>query len=219
MKLLKIQLPSHGFNCLVDMIDIRPLTYKELMIFSNSSAVEDNVGTALWDIEHLIIDRIDGWKKLCYYDFPFIVCMTKLLTMTSESKFKLGSIEFTLSDVKFTEFDKELGSIVSVMNRPFRIPSMEILYNHLKLSPKDSDLTAAIIACCLSMKTEDLDNSPTEYINDIEHLRKIIISQPYVDIPGGEDALRFKASDLFRYTLENQRLTTITCRHDESVSS
>lgn len=218
MKLLKTQLPSKGFNCLVDTIDINPLTYKELMLFSNSKAVEDNVGTAIWDIEHLIVDRINKWEELCYYDFPFIICMTKLLTMSSQPTYKLGDVDFTLDDVKFTELDQLLGSMTSVMNRPFRLPSMKILYNHLKLSPSDSDLTTAIIACCLSMKTEDLDNYSVEYINDIEYLRKIIISQPYVNIPGGEDALRFKASDLFRYTCQNQRPSTIKSGFDESVS-
>lgn len=217
MKLIKTQLPSRGFNCLVDMIDIKPLTYKELMLYSNSKATEDNVGTAVWDIEHLIIDRIQDWEKLCYYDFPFIVCMTKLLTMSNQPKYKLDETEFTLDDVKFEELPEELGKIVTVINQPFRLPSMKILYNHLKLSPQDSDLTTAILACCLSMKTETLDDISVVNINDIEHLRKIIISQPYVDIPGGEDALRFKASELFRYTCENQRSSTIKSRSDESV--
>lgn len=212
MKLLVSRLPSKGFASTLEIVDVQPLNYGQLLKYSSEKST-DPLSDLIWDMENLIL-TIPGWEELSSYDLFVLIAYRKMLTLSLRGKLTLTTgEEFDLSDVSFSDLDLEkvskiIGIEVAGKTRKVSIKSMKKLY-HTLLEFREDGVTSdklAILGCYLGMSAREVISLTSDDIVICESLYPVIISHPVVEVKGGgEVILPGKASQLFRNLLELQK--------------
>lgn len=212
MKVLVSRLPSGGFGSTLDILDITPLNYGQLIKYSSEKS-SDEVSDLIWDIENLIC-TLNGWEKLSSYDTYALIAYRKMLTLSLTGQVTLvdGST-FDLSDVQFTDLKKEeIGGISSIKLREKEykpsIMSMERFYKALLVYRQDrvTSEKLAVVGCFLGMTPREVSSLTCEDISMCEMLYRNIIAHPVVELKGGREVILVgKASQLFQSLLELQK--------------
>lgn len=151
MKFLLSSLPSKGLtikNNVIDGVEISPLTYKQLVNFTNN-IYENDIDRTIAEINCFIKD-IPNWEILSAYDLSCLVFTREYISATYEDELILtiGDSKFNVSmaDITFKEINDELLQIKSIELRdqvfPFKIPTISDYYSTLisvssKLDSKD----------------------------------------------------------------------------------
>lgn len=212
MKILVSRLPSGGFGSTLDILEIPPLNYGQLIKYS-SEKDSDEVSNLIWDIENLICTLKD-WERLSSYDVHAIIAYRKMLTLSLTGKITLTSGEsFDLSDIQFTDLKRELiGDIkeIELGKKKYHpsILSMEKFYKALLMYQQErvQSERLAILGAFLNIPPMDLTSLTGQDISMCEMLYRNIIAHPVAELKGGREVILVgKASQLFQSLLELQR--------------
>ena len=204
MKLITSRLPSKGFACTVDFVDILPLNYGQVIEYSKAST-DGELLSLIWDI-HDLIKTIPDWEKLSSFDLFPILCYRKMITFDLKGKVNfLDGTSISLSDIEFSELTKELLEIETIeLGGEKYSPSVKSMKDFITglglcLSKGIESTKLACIATYLGMPPEKLLNLTGEDIALCERLYPKILSHPQVTKEGGAEViLTGKASDLFQ---------------------
>lgn len=212
MKVLVSRLPSGGFGSTLDILDIPPLNYGQLLTYSSEKS-SDEVSDLIWDIDNLICS-LNGWEKLSSYDTYALIAYRKMLTLSLTGQVTLANGEtFDLSDVQFTDLKKDLiGSIkeVELGGKKYKpsILQMDKFYKILLNYQQDriQSEKLAVLGAFLGIPSRELTSLTGEDISMCEMLYKNIIAHPVVELKGGREVILVgKASQLFQSLLELQK--------------
>lgn len=206
MNLLCNKLPSNGHGCTLDIVQLKPLTYKELTDYSKFKS-EGELNEFIHDFETFIL-TIPEWESLSSFDTFALICTRKLLTINLDASFKIGDERFTLQDVNFTDIDKKALSIIEVtLGGKVYKPSIKNMKNFYKTVKNfegyTQDLKYPVVASFIGEENpEVILNLTTKDIVICEKLYSKLLSQPMIEVGGAEAVLFGKASDLFRSVIE-----------------
>ena len=209
MKILVSKLPSGGFASTLDIIDLQPLNYGELMKYSSEKS-SDPLSDLLWDMENLIC-TIRGWEELSSFDTHVLIAYRKMLTLSlSGSITLLNGEKFDLSDIEFSDLDRELICSIEEIklgNKKCKpsVLSMGKFYKYLVGCKNDGieNDKLAIIGSYLGISPKEVLSLTNDDIVICEGLYHKIISHPMVKMEGGREVILVgKASQLFHSLLE-----------------
>lgn len=223
MKILVNKLPSRGFGSTLDIIDLLPLNYGELLKYSAERS-SDPLSDLIWDID-TFIKTIPNWERLSSFDTYTIIAYRKMLTLDLKGKIKFKSgLEIDLMGVDFSDIDSRMVTIESVelggVKRKPQIRSMGEFYNKLVEFSQNgvTDDKLAILGCYLNMNPNELLSLTGEDIVICERLYDKIISHPTVNLEGGGEVILVgKASQLFQCLLESCRPSDAKIQFSEKV--
>ena len=119
MKFLVSSLPTKGItipNGLIRELDINPLTYKQLVKFTNKDYIND-IDKTIAEIENFITD-IHHWELLSAYDLSSILFTRKYISATLNNELLLRyngkDYSIPLDSITFKDFNEELLNIKTV---------------------------------------------------------------------------------------------------------
>jgi len=216
-------LPSKGKLSPIELVDLKPLTYKQIVKY-NSRKNTNEISKTIWDIECILSD-IPCYESLSAYDLKSLIFTRKYISATFNDKVKVtinGSLyHFDVSDLSFKEISDELLNIsainISGTVLPFNVPTIGRLYKTLKLLEGNDglDLRFIMIATSLGADTnysqvmDALSNATQGDIVTIDYLDKLI-NDPLNDvvIKGGEAVVNVSdtITDIFRFIRINNEL-------------
>jgi len=207
MKVICSKLPSKGFGCTLDILDIKPLTYQEVTKYCSQGS-SGELDDFIWDFENLIM-TLEDWEKLSSFDCYALFAYRKMLSIDLKGSFKLfDGTQFTLKDVDFTDVSGmpiNLESI-TINNKEYKpcLKSMDSFYKTLKIfQHKTKNLKFPVVASYLGEDNPDVIlNLTNGDIKICEDLYVQLMSQPKVKIGGAEAIIFGKASDLFQNIIE-----------------
>ena len=214
MKLLTYKLPSKGFGSSIDIVDLQPLTYRELTLYSSKAEDLSSLAEFIWDFENLIM-TIPNWEGISMYDVEAIISIRKFISVTNESSVELSDgSEFSLDDVDFSYINDEIKKIktVEIMGMKYTpsIKSAKELYGYLKRADADgaTDIRIAIVAAYLGLAIPRLLEGVThEDISLCEFIYSGVIAHPFVKNKEGEEVVLVgSAPKLFQYSLKFCRI-------------
>ena len=204
MKIVVDLLPSKGFASTIDMVDIQPLNYSQLMEYSKLVREGDELNDLIWDIEKLV-QTIPNWDKLSSFDLYPIIAYKKMLSLDLKGEVSLSDgRKFSLSEVDFTDINTKILKIskIKIGNKEYSpsIKSMSDLYKcYVRCSNQGIlNVKIATLACYLSAEPSDILDLKGSDITLCERLYPSLLSQPKVGKGGAEAVLLGKASDLFQ---------------------
>ena len=221
MKLLCTKLPSGGVGCTVETINVNPLTYLELSKYCQQKP-SNELDDFIWDFENLIM-TIPNWERLSSFDVPAIMSYRKMFSVNLKGSYKIGDVEFSLSDVDFTDLSRVALSVKSVNLAGVEyypsIKSAESFYKTLKIfEDKTDQLKFPVVASYLGIDSPDvIFKFTTEDVAVCERLYLYLLSQPILKKDGAEAILFGKASELFQNIIVLYEVTEDKIRFSENV--
>lgn len=224
MKLLTSRLPSTGFACAIDIVELKPLNYGELIKYSDHTN-SDEVSDLLWDMENLIL-TIPNWEQLSSFDVLALISYRKMMTITQKKSITLltGKV-LSIDDVRFGDIDKKLITLNTVklsakLYKP-SIKSMKDFYSTVIKFQGNKVKSLHITALASFLGITDpkvVTNFHNEDIKLCEQLYPLILSQPCISIEGGEEVLMVgKASELFHNVCSLSQIDEDSLRFSETV--
>ena len=209
MRILISKLPSSGFGSTLDMIDLQPLNYGELLKYSEHGS-HDPLQDLIWDID-TFIRTIPQWEELSSFDVNVLVAYRKMLTLDISGRVKIGDEEIDFTKVNFSDIDRNILRIesVSLGGKEYKpvIRKMDEFYRTLCTYQASgvTDDKLAILGSYFSIDPTSLLSLTGGDIAVCEKLYPKIISHPTVELKGGGEVILVgKASQLFRRLLEVQ---------------
>jgi hypothetical protein len=227
--------PSKGYGCNVESIEIRPLTYKELVDYTNNDELT-KLRKFKKDLDYLVLMSPQA-EDLYLIDLEYVLFMMKMVTISKEHTFRFRytcdcchksktatigsqSIVFRDIDERYLTLDHiELGG----KNLPFRLTTLAEFKAFIAKLPRQIETTPLDTIKLASMLWDRTAMSPAEVIGLINNAvgdeiklvsyLKSALLQPIKPITlrcekGGETvvALSDVTTDLFPLTLLNRRL-------------
>lgn len=214
MKLITSRMPSKGFACTVEVLEVPPLNYGQVMEYAKAPSNYTELSNLLWDIDYLI-KPLEGWEKLSSFDLFPILCYRKLVTFNLKGKVNfLDGSSISLNDLEFSELSNDVLEIETIELGGEKyspsIKSMRDFVTGLNIceSKGISSVKLACVGTYLSIPPEKLLSLTGEDIALCERLYSKILSHPQVTKEGGAEViLTGKASDLFHYLSELLKVT------------
>lgn len=215
MRVLTSNFPSKGFGSTVTYVDINPLNYRELTLYSSvDDSKMSELSKFIWDFENIVM-TIRDWDKLSMFDVMTIISLRKFNSISKDNTFTLSNgVKFSLKDVEFSDIDSEIMNIKSIeiggLTFNPSIKSMKDFYSSIKGSESRNvtSLKTAVLSAYLGGPSEfTVEGSTYSDIAMCEHLYSKVISHPKVKIKEGEEVVLVgSASKLFQYTIKHNRL-------------
>lgn len=224
MKLITSRMPSKGFACTVDILDITPLNYGQVIEYAKAPADFSELSSLMWDIDYLV-KTIKDWEKLSSFDLFPVLCYRKMITFDLKGKVNfVDGTSISLEDIEFSELKPEVLEIetIELGGEKFTpsVKSMKDFVNGLNicLSKGVESVKLACIATYLGMPPEKLLGLTGEDISLCERLYPKILSHPQVTKEGGAEViLTGKASDLFQSLSELLKISDSKIQFREKV--
>jgi hypothetical protein len=226
-------LPSKGYGTLLSSIEIKPLTYREMIEYS-SNAPRDPYLRKIWDIEKLI-KRISGWEQLNCFDVDSLIFSTKYISVSSIDKFSLyldngKSYELPLSSVKFDNLDLDTTNIKFIklgsIQLPFNICNVVTYLNTITELSNNYNIKIASLSAILGYNkftnTEVpllISNATYDEILLLDSLySKIFETVKPIEVEGAVVDINNSITDIFRFLKANKSLDKNKIVLDERLS-
>lgn len=225
-------LPSKGYGTLVKSIEIKPLTYKEMIEYSDGMP-KDRYLRKIWDIEKLI-KRIPEWRHLNCYDIDSLIFTTKYISAATTDKFTItfddGSVhDILLSNIKFENLNPDSLLIkfikLNEVKFPFNICTVSNYLDIITELSINSNIKIASLAAILGYNkgnTQVLD-----YINGATYDEILLLDNLYykifeivkpIEVDGAVVDVNNSITDIFRFLKINKFMDKTKVILDEGLS-
>lgn len=246
MKFLTSSLPTKGVtiaNGLITEIDIEPLTYKQLVTYTNRH-YENDIDQMIAEIECFIQD-IAGWHYISAYDLSSILFTRKFISATFENELAIpiNGKKYTLNinELTFKDLNTELLDIKKITlgekEFDFKIPTIEEYYKALlivssRLTSNDFWLNVydTMILAALGIKDINADEYISIYssasgddvttIKYIDRLLNNTVNDITVKGEGGDDSVinvQKLITDIFQLIISNRPLNKNKIKYSKRV--
>lgn len=219
MKLNLSMLPSKSLGCkITGSVNIDILTYYDIINYvSDKPSLPNSIAQLYRDIEFILAPRVDKYKELSSFDLNFLISIRKLYSVIKDGKFSLGTKEYSLDDVSFSDIDTDTMRINKVLNKDFKISTIGDVLNTIENTDSkyfDLDSELVVLASDMGVPVEYLLNLSATDIATIEVMKSKVMSQPVV---GGEEGITLfgKSSDLFQSILLTHKTDELKIGYSE----
>lgn len=219
------KLPSGGYGTMTNSIDVRPLTYSELLRYRENRRSNPNL--ALLDDINMLVDKIPMGNTLNVFDLNSIIFTRKLITCTPNNNLTIvtntgRTVGIDITKIEFRELDKSLLDINTIKLNDheyyFNLPSIAYFRDCLAdITTRDQDLDTKLIYLMsfidyLSNKDQvynDVINAKFSEITLLESIYSKFIDQikPYTVEGGAVINLNENITDIFRLVQLNCPIT------------
>jgi hypothetical protein len=213
-------LPSKGYGTLINSIEIKPLTFKEMIEYSEGIPKDQNL-KRIWEIEKLV-KRIPQWRNLNCYDIDSIIFSTKYISAVFKDKFNIivdggKEVEIELNKISFNDLDKNLLEIKFIKlgdkKFPFNIPTISSYLDTITTLTVNNSYKVAALASVLGYTK----HSPEvlDYINNATYDEIILLDNLFIKsfntikpLEVGDMVIDVSNSitDIFRFLRANQNI-------------
>ena len=215
-------LPSKGFNTTVSSIQIRPLTYGEILNYKRSDAGDSVLSELLfWSRKYPEITEVSS------YDIYALLTILKYNSIPDDSELELTftngeSKMIPMSSIEFIEITDEIKRVCKLGDYQLHISTIgEILNVKYNQSSIEVDINDLLMASNLGFKSvEEYFNLDAKYYSTLSDLKYKLIGNPYVEI-GGEEILipLEKISSLFRSSIYTSRGSDVKVEYTQESQS